>query len=85
MFYFIFFSLRLSLPQHDVHDVVFTAQNTYDLSNLGHGQTIKLDNVLTNVNGWYSAGTGVFTYHKCLHLPSPSEPMSTIILVGYTF
>lgn len=41
--------------------VAFTAQNTFNLNNLGNGQTIKFDNIVTNVGGRYSAGTGLFT------------------------
>lgn len=41
--------------------VAFTAQNTDDLMNLGVGETLKFDNVVTNVGGRYDASTGVFT------------------------
>lgn len=49
------------LKQQTVSDVAFTVNLSKHLEHLGSGQTIKFDNVVTNIESGYNPVTGVFT------------------------
>ncbi|XP_052814929.1 cerebellin-3-like [Mya arenaria] len=52
---------HLSSVVHHPHTVAFTAQLSHNIANIGQGQHVIFDHVITNVGQGYSSNTGTFT------------------------